>query len=225
MTIISQSCLNFFAQLILMASTLIWEEKQTLAYSSIYINCISFWCVWTKFLILVLQEFMEGNQQYHGLLCSTFQTINITFSELKITSSINDQSGLSKKKHLHWLKTFEGTSPLTPIKLMIYGAVLERRLCGHFPNTLGYVNFIPEVLTISLVYLTFFIPICSAFGSAALWLEAPVCAGAVSREDVRVWAWLWHSHLQALIGNFCSFRHIFSCLPSCWWKEEVNGWR
>lgn len=34
--------------------------------------------------------------------------------------------------------------------------------------------------------------------------------------------WLWHSKLQALTGNFWLFKH---CLPSCWWKEEVNGWR
>lgn len=100
-------------------------------------------------MILVLQEFRKGNQQYHGPLYSTFQTINMTFSELKVTSNITDQSGLSKKKHLHCLKTFEGASPLKPIKLMIYGAVLESRLCGCSPNTLGYVNVIPEVLTIS----------------------------------------------------------------------------
>lgn len=100
-------------------------------------------------MIVVLQEFREGNQQYYGLLYSTFQTINMTFSELKITSSINDQSGLSKRKHLRWLKSFEGTSPLAPIKSVIYGAVLESRLCGRSPNTLGYVNFIPEVLTMS----------------------------------------------------------------------------
>lgn len=71
---------------------------------------------WTKLLVLVLQEFRGGNQQSPGLLYSTFQTINMTFSELKITGSINYQSGLSKKKRVSWLKTFEGTSPLAPVK-------------------------------------------------------------------------------------------------------------
>lgn len=48
----------------------------------------------------VLQELRGDNQQYHGSSHSTFQTIHMTFSELKIISSVNDQSGLSKGKCL-----------------------------------------------------------------------------------------------------------------------------
>lgn len=99
MTIIAQSCPNSFAQLILMASTVIWEEKQNLSLQ-LNLYWISFLHAWTKLLILVLQEFREGNQQYHCLVYRPFQAINMTFSKLKITSSINDQSGLSKKKRV-----------------------------------------------------------------------------------------------------------------------------
>lgn len=45
----------------------------------------------------------------------------MTYSELKIISSIRDQSGLSRGKNLCWLNCFEGASPLTPIKLVIHG--------------------------------------------------------------------------------------------------------
>lgn len=189
-------------------------------------------------MLVVLQKFMGGNQQYHAPVYSTFQTIHMTFSELKITSSVNDQSDLSKGKHLCWLKSFEGTSPLTPIKSMIYGTVPGSGLCGRSPNNLRYVNFLPEVLTISLKSLWCILPpyspTCSAFGNTApwlwrlLWIQVPRlkrgCECVKGCEHLYV-GWPWDSVSQGLTGNFWLFKHIFSCLPGCWWKVEVNGWR
>jgi len=64
------------------------RRKGTLTYSSIYINCVSVLRAWTKLLPVVLQKFRGGKQQYHALLYGTFQTIHMTFSELKIISSV-----------------------------------------------------------------------------------------------------------------------------------------
>lgn len=214
------------------------RRKGTLTYSSIYINCISFSHDCTKLLLAALQKFRGGNQQYHGPLYTTFQTIRMTFSELKIISSINDQSSLSKGKHLCRLKSFEDTSPLTPIKSMIYGTVLESCLCGHSPDNLRYVNFLPEVLTISLkaLWCTWHLlspPVLLSEAQHLVWRI--LCAqmlcpkrgcecmeGCVSTLCM---GWPWDSVSWGLTDNFWLFKHIFICCPSCWWKDEVNDWR
>lgn len=62
-------------------------------------NCISFSHARTKLLHGFLQKF-KGTNQSNALLYSTFLTVQMTFSELKIASSVNYQSDLSKGKHL-----------------------------------------------------------------------------------------------------------------------------